>query len=158
LILAGRYDEAVEQYHKALMIDPDFAIGHIFLGQAYLRNRMADQAIEEIQRAVTLSGSSLARANLAYAYAVSGKKERANEVLRELLESSKKGYMSPFVISIIYAGLGDEEGVLAWLEKAREEHHSIPTNLFFIIPLLDNLPPDPRHVALLKQMGLELGR
>jgi TolB-like protein/Tfp pilus assembly protein PilF len=156
LMLAGRGDQAIEQYHKALAIDPDFAFGHIFLGQAYLRSNMKDQAIAEIQKAVTLSGSTLARANLAYAYGVSGMKDRAKEVLSGLIESSKKDYVSPFVLAIIYAGMGEEEGVLACLEKAREEHHSIPTNLFFVIPLLENLSPDPRRVALVKQMGLEL--
>ncbi len=157
LLLAGRQDQAIEQFRKALTIDPDFAVGHVFLGLAHLRNYMADEAIAEIQRAVTLSGGSpLARANLAYAYALAGMKDRANEVLNGLTENSKKGYVSPFLLAIIYAGMGEEDGVLTSLEKACEEHHSIPTNLFFSIPLQVNLGSNPRRVALLKKMGLEL--
>ncbi len=156
LQLAGRYDQAIEQHHKALLIDPDFAVGHIFLGLAYLRNSMAEEAIAEMQKAVTLSGgSALAKANLAYAFALSGMMDRASVVLKELTESSKTGYMSPFVLAIIYAGMDEKEGVVTWLEKACEEHHSIPNNLFFVIPLLVNLRSDPKRIALLKKMGLE---
>ena len=157
LRLAGRYDQAFEQYRKAVTIDPDFAVGHTFLGLAYLWSDMADEAIAEIQRGVTLSGgSALAQANLAYAYGLSGMKDRANEVLKGLTESANIDYVSPFVLAIIYAGIGEEDDVLVWLEKACEEHHSIPTNLFFVIPLMVNLQSNPRRVALLKKMGLEL--
>ncbi len=81
--------------------------------------------------------------------------DRASVVLKELTESSKTGYMSPFVLAIIYAGMDEKEGVVTWLEKACEEHHSIPNNLFFVIPLLVNLRSDPKRIALLKKMGLE---
>src|SRR5256886_16448118 len=72
LCIAHLYDESVQQSKKTLEMDPNFAVAHYQLGQAFEQKRMHDEAIAEFQRATELSGHSRAfDSNLAYVYAVS---------------------------------------------------------------------------------------
>src|SRR5277367_6413457 len=75
LLLAHSYDASIEQSRKTIEMDPNFGMAHNQLGQAYLQKQMYDPAIAELQKAVQLSGDSpTCVANLARAYAASGKK------------------------------------------------------------------------------------
>jgi tetratricopeptide (TPR) repeat protein len=85
LCVAHLYDEAVEQSKKTLEMDPNFAVGHYELGQAFVQKHMYDEAIAEFQRAIELSGHSGAfDSSLAHVFAVSGRKEEATKIVREL--------------------------------------------------------------------------
>ncbi len=68
-------------------MDPNFAIARYELGQAYQQKHMYNEAIEEFKRAIQLSGDNeIFKANLAYAYAVSGKREEALQMVKDLEE------------------------------------------------------------------------
>ena len=58
LCIAHRYDDAVQQGQKTLQLDPNFAIGHYELGQAFEQKNMHDEAIGEFQKAIDISGHS----------------------------------------------------------------------------------------------------
>jgi len=55
---ALQYDKAIEHYRTAVEMDPAFVPVHLVLGQAYAQKQMYQEAIAELQRAVTLSGHS----------------------------------------------------------------------------------------------------
>jgi tetratricopeptide (TPR) repeat protein len=85
LCVAHLYDEAVQQSKKTLEMDPNFAVGRYELGQALVQKHMYDEAIAEFQRAIELSGHSGAfDSNLAHVYAVSGRKEEAIKIVKDL--------------------------------------------------------------------------
>ncbi|MGI9066895.1 MAG: hypothetical protein ACR2HX_10890 [Pyrinomonadaceae bacterium] len=44
---------------------------------------------------------------LGYAYAVSGRKGEAQKILNDLQEQSRRRYVSPYYVAVIYPGLGD---------------------------------------------------
>ena len=46
-------DESILQSQKTIEIDPNFGLAHNHLGQAYLQKQMTDEAIAELQKAVT---------------------------------------------------------------------------------------------------------
>src|SRR5271155_5160997 len=93
LVLAHSYDESIAQSHKTIEMDPNFAMAHNQLGQAYLEKQMYDPAIAELRKAVQLSGDSpTCVANLARAYAASGKKSEALKLLGDLKKRSVPGY------------------------------------------------------------------
>ncbi len=95
---------------------------HFVLGQAYEQKKAYDQAIAELRRATELSLSSPpALAALARTFAVSGRITEARNLL-EQLQQSKRQYVSPFYVAIVYAGPGENERVLDWLEKAYADH------------------------------------
>jgi tetratricopeptide (TPR) repeat protein len=89
------------------------------LGRAYLEMGMYTKGVEEIQLAVRLSGESVGMlAALAHAYGLAGKTEKARGILGDLAERSRRSYVPPTSIAVIYAGLGEKENALEWLEKA----------------------------------------
>src|SRR5271170_2271747 len=87
--LAHAYDESILQSRKAIEMDPNFALAHNQLGQAYLQQHMYKEAVVELQKAVQLSGGSpTCIANLARAYALSGRRNEALTLLSDLKTSS----------------------------------------------------------------------
>jgi len=56
--LAHQYDESVEHFKKALEMDPNFAQAHKRIGLAYLQEGKCEEAMAELQKAVTLSDGS----------------------------------------------------------------------------------------------------
>ena len=156
LFLVGEYDSAIEQYRAAVELDPEFAAAHWRLSEGYLQKRMFDKAIGEIKLAIELSGSSTQMlARLAYAYAVSGKRCEALEVLKSLNESAELRYVSPYDIAIIYAGLSEKEMALDWLERGYREH-TLGLTFLKVEPAFNSLRDDPRLSNLLRRVGLSM--
>src|SRR5262249_11118490 len=52
------YDAAIDEYMKALDLDPNFGVAHYFLGQAYLEKKLIDKAIAELEESVVLTNRS----------------------------------------------------------------------------------------------------
>jgi tetratricopeptide (TPR) repeat protein len=85
LLLVHSYDESILQSRRTIEMDPNFALAHNQLEQAYLQKQMYREAIVELQKAVQLSaGSPTCLANLARAYAASGKRSEAERLLGNL--------------------------------------------------------------------------
>jgi tetratricopeptide (TPR) repeat protein len=129
--------------------------GHYFLAVGYEGLGQRPEAIPEYQKAVELSqGDTDPIAGLAHAYAAIGQRANAEKILRELLENSKRSYVSPYMIATIYAGLGDKNRAFEFLEKAYNERS--PDIPYFIKADLriDNLRSDPRFQDLLRRVGL----
>ena len=151
---ARRYDEAIEHYRKALELDPNNSWGHLWIGQAYVQKKMYQEAIDEINQAIRFSnGDTRARATLAHAYAIAGRRDDAIKVLDELQQLAKQRYVSPYFIALVYVGLREDDQAFAWLQKAYEEHH--PYLVFLRVePVFDRLRPDPRFADLVRRVGL----
>ncbi len=150
-VFARRYDRGIEQCRKALELDPNFAPAHAHLYRAYLAKEMYEEAIAEIQRAVDLSGG-WPKHDLAYAYAMAGKRDDARKILHELIEDSKRGVVELSGIARIYAALGETDQAFGWLEKAYEDHEHWLVALK-VDPMFDSLRSDPRFQALLRRMN-----
>ncbi len=119
LFYARRTDESIAQLQEALEMDPNFAIAHGFLAQAYEQKGMFNQAIVESQRAVELSnGNASLIAWLGRAYALAGRKREARQVLTKLESLSRDRYIPPYTVALIYAALGQNDEAFDWLERA----------------------------------------
>ena len=59
LYRARQYDQAIGELGKILDLDPNFTQAHLYLGQTYEQTARYEDAITELQKAVTLSGGSL---------------------------------------------------------------------------------------------------
>jgi Tfp pilus assembly protein PilF len=154
LYLARQYDRAIEQLHNTLDMDPSYELPHLVLGQAYEQKGDYARAIPELQKAAELSHNTpLMVSSLAHGYAVAGDRAEAEKLLTHLLAESKKHYVSPYYISIIYAGLGKNELAIEWLEKAFADRSN---GLVFlkVEPELDSLRSNPRFAALQHKLGL----
>ena len=47
-----------------------------------------------------------------------GQTERALEMVRSLEQEAERRYVGPFLISWVYAALGDRDAMLSWLDRA----------------------------------------
>jgi hypothetical protein len=72
-----------------------------------------------------------------------------------LKEPSKWTYLSPYDIAVVYAGLGERDQALAWLERAYQERCGFITVLK-VDPRLDSLRSDPRFQDLVRRMNFPL--
>ena len=151
-----QFDQAIQQLQKTLELYPNHPIALVFLGSVYVDIGKYEEGIELSERAVRLTRrkSPFTLGHLGYAYGVAGKREKAQEILKEGMERSKRGYFSPHFIAVIYTGLGDKDEAFEWLEKAVEEHDPRIYPIKTILKLR-SLHSDPRFTALLKKMGLE---
>ena len=153
--MAGQNDQAIEQLKKTLELDKSFAMARHYLGQAYERKGMCQEAIAEIQKVRDFYGQSqIATGLLGHAYAVAGQRGEAQKMIEELKEQSKREYVWPYNIAIIHVGLGEKDQALEWLAKACEDRGD---DLIYlkVEQTFDPLRSDPRFEALLKRIGLE---
>jgi len=154
LYFAGRRDQAVEQCFKTLELDPNFGVAHWHLGLALVQADRFEEAIAELNKAGALSGGSpLMKAALGYAYAVSGRRGEAMKILTELQKRAERSYVSASEIAAIYAGLGDWDRAMAWLEKAADER-AFHLVYLKVRPEFAPLRSDPRFADLLRRVGL----
>ena len=75
------------------------------------------------------------------------------KALAELKELSKRRYVAPYDLALIYTGLGEKAQALEWLEKAYEDHSQRLTWIK-VWPQFDSLRREPRFQNLLRRMGL----
>jgi TolB-like protein/Flp pilus assembly protein TadD len=150
-----RYEEAIEQLRKGLAMDPNFAQVHEYLGFTYLQKSMFREAVAEFQTALKLSQGGLeVVAGLGHAYALSGNRAAAQKLLGELRERSSRGYSLPWVIAVVYIGLGDKDHAFEWLQKAVEERNIGLMEWIKVSPMFDPVRSDPRFTDLLRRMNL----
>jgi tetratricopeptide (TPR) repeat protein len=132
------------------------------LGLAYEQNGNIDLAINEFQQRVKAYGPGddinlpLSIAELAHAYAVSGRRKQALQLLSELTALSKRRFVDPWAIALVHAGLADKDRAFEWLERAYEEPSGATQWLLKTDPRMDLLRSDPRFQELLRRMGLPL--
>ncbi|HET6374036.1 MAG TPA: protein kinase [Candidatus Polarisedimenticolia bacterium] len=152
---AGEYDRAVELLPKAIELNPSLAIGHLLLGQALILKSRFPEAIAELEEADRISeGDSWTRGSLAYAYAASGRRDRASEILDELRKPPRVGgYRRSFAIALAHAGLGEMDSVFEFLDKAYEERDPL-LSLLKLDHLFDPFHDDPRWMPLIRKIGI----
>ena len=151
--LSGKNDEAVEQCKKIVDLDPSSFPARRYLGLAYEGKGKYNEAIQEFQTGVKISGSPLMLALLGHAYAASGKRTEAKQVLNELEQLQSQRYVSPYTVAAIYAGLNDEEQAFNWLEKAVAERDIWLMNLK-VDPVFAKLRSNRKFTDLLARIRL----
>jgi serine/threonine-protein kinase len=149
---ARRYDRAIQEDLIVLGMNPQFAQAHIALSRSYALQGHYGEAIAEAQKAAGSGRPNAgALAHLGYALARAGRREEANQILRDLRTRFEKEKFSPFLPAIVYIALGERKEVFPLLEKGVDER----TYIFGLKtdPLLDPVRSDPRFSALLKRAG-----
>lgn len=147
-----KYDQAIEKCRMTLEMAPNHGQTTYFLACAYTMKGMYEEAISSYQKA-SQEGLIWADIFLGYAYGISGERDKAEKLLSELEELSKKRYVPPSYKAVIYAGLGEIDKAVEAKWRAFEEH-DIGVTYIKVLPMEDILRPHPRFQALMKKMNL----
>jgi TolB-like protein len=138
-----RIDEAVEELHRVQNIDPLFPQSHMALPLLLFQARRYENSIEAAKqigddRALALSMAELGNrkeavaaadraaksarnpivlAQVASAYALAGKRNKAREMLATIEGEARQRYICGYNVACVYAVLGNKERAFSWLEK-----------------------------------------
>ncbi len=98
LSLAGRYDEAIAAYQRAIALDPKVAAPHNGLGNVYAQLGRYDEAIAAYQRAIALDPKFAApHNNLANVFAKLGRFDEARREYQERIRLAPENPFTPLV-------------------------------------------------------------
>ena len=147
------YDKAIAQWNKSIEVRPNSADAHYNLFDLYSTKLMYDNAVAQLEQALTLDGRELEASAVDATY----KRDGYKGVLRTMIQingnPSAKHY-DPAAVALAYALLGDRDQAFVWLDKAYEARLGRSLNFIKVDPLWDNLRSDPRFADVLRRMGL----
>ncbi len=152
LYYARQYDRAIQRFRSVRAVDPTLSRAFLLVS-VYADHGMLDQALTEEARWRPLVASPVHWSALAYVYGRNGRVAEAGHAIQELVRAGEREPVQARVFAWSYAGLGDREQTLAWLEKAYAEHSGELVSLK-VNPAYDFLRDDPRFQQLVERVGL----
>jgi TolB-like protein/DNA-binding winged helix-turn-helix (wHTH) protein/Flp pilus assembly protein TadD len=151
LYLARQYDKAIEQARNAIQLYPDSWATYIWLGIAYERKGMYEQAVDAYLKSDSLQGAKPAELEaLRNAYEKSGMRGYWQRV-RETESGARAETCS---MNSIYARLGETKQIIDYLNQAFQKHCPSIRSLK-VDPFYDDLRGDPRFQDLLARLQLQ---
>lgn len=154
--MARHYEDAIEQLHRTVELEPHYPVTHWILGVLLRKTGQLESAIAEGEKGVKLSGGSpLMSAALAQTLAAAGERTKAIQILDDLTNLAKQKYVSPYFFAGIHIGLGEHDRAMEFLEQSYSDlcHWLI---YLHIDPSMDPLRSNPHFQDLLGRIGLPL--
>jgi DNA-binding winged helix-turn-helix (wHTH) protein/TolB-like protein/Tfp pilus assembly protein PilF len=156
LFIARRYNEAIDQAHKALQMTRATPTLY-FVWRSYEQQNMYDEAYRALQELIVAEKDKETGTMVSQAYAASGY-EKAREVylqrrLKNLAKRAQLENFNPLEPAIVCALLGNRDEAFKWLEEAYQDR-SFGLIYIKVDPELDSLRSDPRYTDLLRRMNL----
>ena len=149
------YDRAVEQYRKAIELDPKFYHAYDELrGVETMRGRPAavDAVMQAMRAAFPNVDDASVRARLA---AQQGRQAEARGLIENWIREGNRTERpgKSCYAAQVYASIGEKDLAMKWLERAYEERNPLLAYAK-VMPFYDTLRSDPRFAKLLKHLGL----
>ena len=118
---------------------------------------MYQEAVQHLERTLTLAGLPEVAGNVHHAFAVSGYMGAMREYAKELehLQATKR-MLLPVNLAGVYTILGDRDRAFYWLEQAYKHGPGIGIPLWMMksYVALEPLHSDPRFKNLVRRIGL----
>lgn len=148
------FDHAVAQCRRVIERDPRSYMAYSIMGTSLAGKQLFAEAKAAAEKACALSGRDpQPLSGLGYTLGAMGAKSEAEKILRELEGMSKRRYVSPTHLAVVYMGLGKKDQAIAWLERAYQQRSLWMTNVADDFRFA-SLHSDPRYTALMKRIGL----
>lgn len=148
-----QFQQSVDECARGLQLDPKHFMLHYIKGRSHMRLAEEAKAIEELKAAAAPGEVPLVDAALGLAYAVVGRLDEAKKMAETFKSVVASRYIPPTYFGMLYAGLGDRERALVWLDKAFRERADGLTWLN-VDPMLDDMRCDERFQELVERIGL----
>jgi tetratricopeptide (TPR) repeat protein len=143
----GDYENAMVHYREAMAKDPHSPVPYWGLGKTLSLQAKYGEAVKVMRQFKPANGFEppLLTAEIGYALGREGKMSEAQQDIAELREQSKSTFVDPYLVSLIYLGMGDEQGTLQWLNRA------------YVVrsPFLISISTEPKWKAMIERPGLQ---
>jgi TolB-like protein/Flp pilus assembly protein TadD len=143
----GDYENAIVHYREAMAKDSHSPVPYWGLGKTLSLQGKYGEAVKVMRQFKPANGFEppLLTAEIGYALGREGKMSEAQQEIAELREQSKSTFVDPYLVSIIYLGMGDEQGTLQWLNRA------------YVVrsPFLISISTEPKWKAMIERPGLQ---
>jgi serine/threonine protein kinase len=155
------YDRSLAWILMMLKGDPDNGYFHHNLFRSYVEKGMYKEAIEELEKTLSLFGLQESAARIHHAFANSGYRGAMQQYAEELEQlAAMKQVFIPINLAEVYAALGDKGRAFYWLEQAYTHHdivavaNGLGLEMINVDPMMDPLRSDPRFKDLIRRIGL----
>jgi tetratricopeptide (TPR) repeat protein len=149
---ARQYDQALNQYHEALKIEPKFWPPLHSMHWVYRRQGKIAESIEPLRVALQSRDAEVDWTvlfdQLSAAYSTGGR----IPYLRQCVKIHERSNRPWYYLALDYADLGDREAALAELDKSYE-NRQLEMLYLLVDPELDALRSDPRFQELIRKVG-----
>lgn len=155
LSASGPNARALEQYEKALQLDPDYFQTHWALTYHHINAGEFDEALPHLQKL----GEDLEMTvptQVGYVgrfYARIGRHGDARDILELLRKRMETEYVPAMALALVHLGLEEYEEAIPLLEAAYEERDPSLIWLRYILPLPDAFRSDPRFQGIMDRMN-----
>ena len=153
LAISGKTDEAMKQYRRIAKLDPGYIPARIWKSEVHAVLSEYDAAVEEATKAVEIEKTPPTELNLAWAYAVAGRRDEAQGVLDNVMGRAAREQVCPVAVGTVEFAMGRTEEGFMWLEKALKEGDDclldLVSDLWF-----KQYRSDPRWKEIYTRMGL----
>jgi len=154
LILARRYDLALERAQEMVDLEPNFVWGHFELAQVLEQTGKRDEAAREFLKTDELFGTDRRKVEgLKQALAKDGARGYWNRTVENYKESAKSGYVPSVMAAMACVRTGDKQCTFEWLEKGFQERDDLMINLR-VEPVFDGLRGDARFQDLMRRVDI----
>jgi len=149
--LAGQYDAAIEQGKKTIELYPESVGTYDWLGFAYEKRGLYDQAVITYLRAKELRGASPKELS---AFRTAYQKDGLRGFWQKDLENAERNPAADACsLTSIYAHLGNKDRALEFLNQSSRQHCSGP-HTTIADPVFDDFRQDPRFKELITRLRL----
>jgi len=146
-------DRALDQFRKALELNPDYGMDYLYLGLIRISQGKFKEAIAELEHARALMpGSPPFFSLIGYAQTQLGNRQAALDMIRQIADPALKYGNKPFDLAVLYLGLRDNDRVFEYLNQAVDQRAPLIERVL-ADPLFAPLRSDPRYKALLRRMN-----
>ncbi len=143
------YSRSLQTLDEVLKLDTSFHLAHDRKGYALMLMRRPEEAMNEFSSGDRNAGRQGWIGEQAWAAAAGGARQDSLKWVR----SAELDNPNPFMLSVIWAELGEKDRAIDWLQKAYDSRTPGLISLK-VNPIFDGLRSSPRFQSILHQMNL----
>ena len=116
----GDYDHAMQHYREAMATDPHSPVPYWGLGKTLSLQGKYGEAVKILRQFKLANGFEppLLTAEIGYALGREGETTDAEQEVAVLRDESKSTFVDPYLVALIYLGMGNQQATLLWLNRA----------------------------------------
>jgi tetratricopeptide (TPR) repeat protein len=153
LLANDRCDEALVELAKLRSLRPPLNRAIDIAAQCYARKKMWPQALAEVERVIP-TGGSRAQSMRGYYLGRAGRTAEARKILDDLISRSREINGNAYYVAIVFAGLGDRDHMIEWLERSVDDLSFIAD---WMPDIIRDFNQDPRFAPIARRLGIAAG-